>query len=112
MTAETAEAFATRLRSDRAFLAKLAAAESAEERLAVAREEGFDLGPDDVRAVQRSFGVEELSEQDLELVSGGSIRSTGYASDETDRDEALAAAVAASLTLGWGGARSTEPPGV
>lgn len=64
-------AFVERLKRDVAFQSKLVDAPTPGERLAIAREEGFDLSHDDVAAVRRALSVEELSDDDLERVAGG-----------------------------------------
>lgn len=76
MSGEAAVAFAERVKSDEAFQSRLAGAAGPAARLAIAREEGFDLGHDDVAAVKRSLGVEELSDEDLDHIAGGVGTST------------------------------------
>jgi predicted ribosomally synthesized peptide with nif11-like leader len=71
MTKEAANAFAERLRADEALQAKLAGAADRAARLALAREEGFDLGAEDIGAVKQALSIEELSDDDLEKVAGG-----------------------------------------
>jgi predicted ribosomally synthesized peptide with nif11-like leader len=72
MTTEAATSFAERLKNDEALQAKLAGVASGEERLALVREAGFDLSADDGDAVKRALGIEELSDEDLERIAGGS----------------------------------------
>jgi predicted ribosomally synthesized peptide with nif11-like leader len=71
MATEAATAFAERLKSDEAFQAKLAGAADRAERLALAKEAGFDLSADDIGAVKQALGIEELSDEDLARVAGG-----------------------------------------
>ena len=76
MTTEAATAFVERLKTDEALQSKLAAAASRAERLALAREEGFDLSAGDAGAVRQALGIEELSDDDLDKVAGGMGMST------------------------------------
>lgn len=71
MTTEAAAAFVERLLSDEAFRKRVVALEDPADRLALAREEGFDLSADDNPAIARALGVEELADQELEHVVGG-----------------------------------------
>jgi predicted ribosomally synthesized peptide with nif11-like leader len=71
MMTEVATAFAERLKSDEAFQSRLAGAETGEARLAIAREEGFELSADDVGAVKSALGLQALSDEELERIAGG-----------------------------------------
>lgn len=71
MSSDLATAFVERLQSDVMFQSRLAAEDSPAERLAFAREEGFDLSSEDVDAIKSALGIEELSDDDLEKVAGG-----------------------------------------
>ena len=75
MSTESALAFAERLKTDQAFVTKLAEA-SKEERRALAKAEGFDLSDDDLGTVRQTLGFEELSDEDLERVAGGTGATT------------------------------------
>jgi predicted ribosomally synthesized peptide with nif11-like leader len=70
MTEAAVQAFAERLQIDRAFRDRLTAA-NPEERLQIARESGFDVGPRDADAIRTLFGAEELSDEVLEDATGG-----------------------------------------
>jgi predicted ribosomally synthesized peptide with nif11-like leader len=94
MTTEAATAFVERLKTDEAFGSKLAGASSKEERLALARKEGFELSADDVGAVKEALGIEELSEADLERIAGGSGTTTDAVSSATYTVISAGAAVA------------------
>ena len=50
----------------------LAEAETAEDRLTLARAAGFDVSANDVGAVNGALGISELADDDLERVTGGS----------------------------------------
>ena len=71
MTNDAAQAFVERLSTDEAFRDQLAAAPSPEDRLRIANDAGFAVGPDDVGAIRSAAGIEELSDDDLEKVAGG-----------------------------------------
>lgn len=71
MTTDAATAFAERLKTDGALRSRLAGAATREERLALARAEGFDLSADDMGAVRQAMGLDELSDEDLARVAGG-----------------------------------------
>lgn len=71
MTTEAADAFVERLKTDAAFRSKVAGLENPDERLALAREEGFDLSADDGPALKRALDVVELADAELEQVVGG-----------------------------------------
>jgi predicted ribosomally synthesized peptide with nif11-like leader len=71
VSTEGAVAFVEKSKSDEGFQSKLAEAGSPEERLALARAEGFDVGPGDVGAMKNALGIQELSDEDLERVAGG-----------------------------------------
>jgi predicted ribosomally synthesized peptide with nif11-like leader len=75
MTEETIKAFAERVSSDEAFRDQLAGAATPEERQGIVRAAGYDLSAEDMPAIKSAFGIEELSDEDLEKVAGG----VGYA---------------------------------
>jgi predicted ribosomally synthesized peptide with nif11-like leader len=97
MTTEAATAFAERLKGDEALQAKLAGAASREERWVLAREAGFDLTADDVGAVKEALGIEELSDQDLEKVAGGTGTATSAVGSAMGSIASAAAVAAAAL---------------
>src|SRR5207245_11717650 len=72
MSSEAAAAFADRLMNDESFAKSLAEAETAEDRLTLARAAGFDVSANDVGAVKGALGISELADDDLERVTGGS----------------------------------------
>jgi predicted ribosomally synthesized peptide with nif11-like leader len=76
VSSEAAVAFVERIKSDETFQTKLADAPGPAERLAIAREEGFDVSADDLGAIRRTLGVEELSDEELERVAGGMSTTT------------------------------------
>jgi predicted ribosomally synthesized peptide with nif11-like leader len=76
MSNEAAAAFVERLKGDEDFQSRLADAASPAERLAIAREEGFDVSSEDVGALIRTLGIDELSDEDLEKVAGGAGTTT------------------------------------
>ncbi|HXH98519.1 MAG TPA: Nif11-like leader peptide family RiPP precursor [Gaiellaceae bacterium] len=83
MSTEAAIAFVERLKTDEAFLSRIGNAASPAERRALAREEGFELSADDIGAVKEALGIEELSDEDLEKVSGGTGTTTSVVSSAT-----------------------------
>jgi predicted ribosomally synthesized peptide with nif11-like leader len=99
VTTEAATAFAERLKSDEALQAKLAGATDRAERLALAREEGFELSADDVDAVKRALGIEELSDEDLERVAGGVSATTSVIASATAVSGASAVVSIASVAV-------------
>lgn len=70
MSMESAKAFVERMKTDADFAQRVTACKSPESRIQLAKAEGFDFTSEEVKEAS-----EELSEDDLELVSGGSIRS-------------------------------------
>jgi predicted ribosomally synthesized peptide with nif11-like leader len=76
MSKDAAIALAERLKTDEALQTRLAGAADPSERLAIVREEGFDLSRDDAAAVKQALGVEELSDEDLARVAGGGSTTT------------------------------------
>jgi predicted ribosomally synthesized peptide with nif11-like leader len=70
MSEEAAVAFANRLMSDEEFRDRLANADP-EERRRMANEAGFDITVDDETAIRSALGLQEISDEDLELVAGG-----------------------------------------
>lgn len=72
MSVEQAKAFIEKLDNDKAFRSRVAKAESDEARLELAKAAGFDFTAEDLAAAIDEFSSEELSEEDLEAVAGGS----------------------------------------
>jgi predicted ribosomally synthesized peptide with nif11-like leader len=66
MSSESAKAFLERLRTDEDFVARIKACPSSTARLALAKAEGFDFSPAEIRAQ-----ASELSDAELEQVAGG-----------------------------------------
>lgn len=95
MTTDAATAFVERLRSDEAFQQKLAGAASREERREIAREAGYELSEADLPAIKAAFGVQELSDEDLERVAGGVGQETGEATVASATLVSIVAAVIA-----------------
>jgi predicted ribosomally synthesized peptide with nif11-like leader len=92
VSSEAAAAFAERLKTDESFQTTLAAAPDPAARLAIAREEGFDLGRDDVAAVKKALAIGELSDEDLERVAGGIGTTTSVATSAVTVSVGAAAA--------------------
>lgn len=76
MSSDSAVAFVERIRSDSEFQAKLADAQGPAERVALAREAGFDVSTEDIGAIRSTLGIEELSDEELERVAGGMSTTT------------------------------------
>jgi len=70
MSEQGALAFAERVMNDEAFRDRLAAGSDRAARQAIAKEEGYDLGPEDMPAIKAALGMEELSDDDLERIAG------------------------------------------
>ena len=68
MSAESAQAFMERMKSDEEFAKRVAAAESKEDRWAIVKAEGYDFTEEEVQAA-----ASELSDGDLEGVAAGGI---------------------------------------
>ena len=66
MTIESAKAFVERVKSDEEFAKRVAGADSREERAEIAKAEGFDFTPEELKTV-----TGELSAEELEAVAGG-----------------------------------------
>jgi predicted ribosomally synthesized peptide with nif11-like leader len=97
VTTEAASAFVERLKTDEALRAKLAGADDRAERLALVRAEGFDLAADDIDAVKKALGVEELSDEDLERIAGGTGTGTSAVVSASGGVVSVAAVAAAAL---------------
>jgi predicted ribosomally synthesized peptide with nif11-like leader len=66
MSIDSARAFLERVKTDEAWREALSAADSKDERLAMARAEGFDFTKEELKMVKY-----ELSDEDLDAVVGG-----------------------------------------
>lgn len=71
MSQEAVQAFVARLNDDEAFRDELVASGDNDARLGIARAAGFDVTADDFAALRREHGIDELSEEDLQLIAGG-----------------------------------------
>jgi predicted ribosomally synthesized peptide with nif11-like leader len=81
MSDQSVIAYAERIKNDEAFRLSLGAAPDGAARRAIAQEAGYDVSPDDVPAIRAALGLDEISDEDLERVAGG----TGMGSSaETD----------------------------
>jgi predicted ribosomally synthesized peptide with nif11-like leader len=72
MSADGVTALYERVTSDDEFRAQLEAAETAEDKRRIVTEAGYDVSRDDLPTVRRLTGMNELSDEDLEKVAGGS----------------------------------------
>ncbi len=66
MSIESAKAFIERLKTDETFTKKVGACTNEAERLAMAKAEGFDFTPEEVRQLRA-----QLPEEELEKIAGG-----------------------------------------
>ena len=66
MSKESAREFVERIRNDEEFRKRVAGASSREERAEIAKSEGFDFAPEELKSVTAELSVEEL-----EAVAGG-----------------------------------------
>jgi predicted ribosomally synthesized peptide with nif11-like leader len=71
MSIESAKAYVERVKTDEEFARRVSEAASREERAEIARSEGFDFTPEELKTE-----IGELSEEELEAVAGG--RWCGY----------------------------------
>ena len=71
MSIENAKSFIEKLNSDETFLKQIAGAGSDEARLEVAQEAGFEFSTEELTSVIDQFTSEELSEEELDVVAGG-----------------------------------------
>ena len=70
MSAEGATALYERINSDEQFRAEIEAAETQEERRRIVTEAGYDVSRDDAPTIRNIAGMSELSDEDLDKVSG------------------------------------------
>ena len=73
MSAEQLKAFLEKVQADSSLQEKLKAASDANAVVVIAKEAGFKISVDDLKAHQDGNGMIELSEEELEGVSGGTI---------------------------------------
>ena len=71
MTKEQLEAFVEKVKSDISFQEKLKASTSPEDAIEIAKSEGFFITLEQIQSMQSA--VVELSDEELEAASGGSI---------------------------------------
>ena len=69
MSEEQLKAFLEKVKADTSLQEKLKATSDADAVASIAKEEGFSISVDDIRAQQS--GVSELSDEELEGVAGG-----------------------------------------
>lgn len=67
MSIEAARAYVERVKRDEEFASRVSSASSKEERAIIAKSEGYDFTPEELSKV-----TSELSDEELEAVSGGS----------------------------------------
>lgn len=79
MSQEAMQAFVERVNDDETFRDGLIAADDNDVRLRIAQDAGFDITADDLAALRRQTGVEELSEEDLQKIAGGGTTGTEIA---------------------------------
>jgi predicted ribosomally synthesized peptide with nif11-like leader len=80
MSAAGTKALFERVSSDEAFKSRLEAAATPEDKRRIVAEAGFDVSPEDLPSLRDLAGVEELSDEDLEKVAGGTGTNTGAGS--------------------------------
>jgi predicted ribosomally synthesized peptide with nif11-like leader len=76
MTEEAIKSFVEKLSTDETFANKLASAATPEERLKIANDAGFAVSASDLSAIKAALNIEELSDEDLEKVAGGTSNTT------------------------------------
>jgi predicted ribosomally synthesized peptide with nif11-like leader len=94
MSKEAATALYERVNSDEEFRTQLEAAETPEEKRRIVTEAGYELSSDDLSTVRKLAGVSDLSDEDLEKVSGGMFE-ISWSELGLDLGEGAAAAIAA-----------------
>jgi predicted ribosomally synthesized peptide with nif11-like leader len=94
MSKEAATALYERVNSDEEFRIQLEAAETPEEKRRIVTEAGYELSRDDLSTVRKLAGVSDLSDEDLEKVSGGMFE-ISWSELGLDLGEGAAAAIAA-----------------
>jgi predicted ribosomally synthesized peptide with nif11-like leader len=94
MSKEAATALYERVNSDEEFRTQLEAAETPEEKRRIVTEAGYELSRDDLSTVRKLAGVSDLSDEDLEKVSGGMFE-ISWSELGLDLGEGAAAAIAA-----------------
>ena len=72
MSREAAQAFVERLNTDQSFREQMIAAGDNGERLRAAQGAGFDITAEDLAELRREHRADELSEEDLQKIAGGS----------------------------------------
>jgi predicted ribosomally synthesized peptide with nif11-like leader len=76
MSQEAVQAFVERVNDDASFRDGLIAADDNDARLRIVQDAGFDVTAEDLAALRRQSGVEELSEEDLQKIAGGGTTGT------------------------------------
>jgi predicted ribosomally synthesized peptide with nif11-like leader len=76
MSAEGVKALYERINSDEEFRAKMEAAETPDDKRHIVTEAGYEVTSDDLPTIRKLAGVNELSDEDLEKVAGGSDATT------------------------------------
>jgi predicted ribosomally synthesized peptide with nif11-like leader len=76
MSAEGVTSLYERINSDEQFRAKMEAAETPDDKRQIVTEAGYEVTSDDLPTIRRLAGVNELSDEDLEKVAGGSDATT------------------------------------
>ncbi|MCU0537090.1 MAG: Nif11-like leader peptide family natural product precursor [Hydrococcus sp. Prado102] len=65
---------------------KVKTAANKEELLNIAREAGYSFSADDLKAVAKESESDELSEQEIETIAGGSVKQIAHEVVETAKD--------------------------
>ncbi len=91
MSVDSAKKFLEKFKNDDAFKNEIESLASDEERKEFVKKAGFEFTKDDLKAVAKSSGKQELGEEDLESVAGGS--SAAWASVGAGGGGAAAAAL-------------------
>src|SRR5262245_1325987 len=76
MSAENAARFVQQIAQDQSLKARVEAVQTADEVVRIAREAGFDLTADELKAAARRLSGREMSDQELEAVAGGGYLSS------------------------------------
>ncbi|HEY9769497.1 MAG TPA: Nif11-like leader peptide family RiPP precursor [Coleofasciculaceae cyanobacterium] len=86
MTQQNALAFFTHVEQNPTLKQKVQAAPSKEELFNIAQEAGYSFSADDLKAVSQESESEELNEQELEAVAGGTVKDVASEVVDTAKD--------------------------
>ncbi|WP_319423530.1 Nif11-like leader peptide family RiPP precursor [Pleurocapsa sp. FMAR1] len=86
MSQQNALAFFTHVEQNPTLKQKVQTAPSKEELFNIAQEAGYSFSADDLKAISQESESEELNEQELEAVAGGTVKDIASAIVDTAKD--------------------------